>query len=71
MENRLDITISGNLKRRISEKNLGIMMMNREVHESQVRTVSGFQEFTHNGKESICEENGDQDIKIYLRRYKK
>lgn len=47
------------------------MTMNKEMHESQVRTVSGFQEFTHNGKESICEENSDQDIKIYLRRYKK
>lgn len=39
-------------------------------NDQSVRTVSGFQEFTKNGKESICEEDKLKTKKIFLRKKK-
>lgn len=47
------------------------MKMINKVCESQVRTSSGFQEFTHNGKESLCEETDKVNTKVFLRKIKK
>ena len=40
--------------------------------DNQTRTVSGFQEFIHNGKQSVCEDT-DKTVKkkVVLRRHKK
>ena len=39
--------------------------------DNLVRTATGFQEFVHNGKHSLCENTDKKDIKVYLRRKKK
>lgn len=63
--------MSKTLKKHTSEKNLDITKMSKKIYEAQVRTVSGFQEFTHNGKESLCEETDDVNTKVFLRKVKK
>lgn len=42
--------------------------MRKIYEEEQTRTVSGFTEFVHNGKQSLCEDTDKQNKKVYLRK---
>lgn len=41
------------------------------MSDSSTRNVSGFQEFTKNGKSSICETTDKPRIKVFLRKKKR
>ena len=41
----------------------------KKLHEEeQTRTVSGFKEFIHNGKQSVCEDTDINNKIVYLRK---